>query len=111
MIFSPLIFALFLCRPNLCRTDKVYETQKFLYTYQQYCWKFGFFERCKLYCTRNDECDGVFVNVTKSYVDCCDGFAVDPAQSRSGYGGKSRHRRHGLSYSSFKTNGCPIGMC
>lgn len=91
-------------RPNLCQTRKVYETQTYSYTYQRYC------RFCGLYCKRTRNCDGGIVNVTKTEVDCCDGFAEDPSLSSSGgyYGGRSRRSGYSRGSKSLRRNGCPM---
>ena len=92
-------------RPNVCRTDRVYSTMKHSYSYKREC----FFFFCYLHCEESEECNGEAVNVTKSEVDCCEGFGVDPTQSNFGGRDKSRYRRHGSTrFSLKKSNGCPI---
>ena len=94
-------------RPNLCRTKKVYKTKTYSYAYQRRCW-FGRF--CSLKCKSTGSCDGNLVNVTKTEVDCCEGFAEDPSLSSSGgyFGGRSRRSGYSYGSKSLRRNGCPI---
>ena len=94
----------FVRRPNVCKTETVYQTQTYSYTWQLYCHKFHSY--CSISCLPEYECNGPMVNITKTEVDCCDGFAVDQTLSTSSKRGK--HGRHSSHRNSFKTNGCPI---
>ena len=71
--------------------------------------EFGRF--CSLKCKRTDSCDGNLVNITKTEVDCCEGFAEDLSLSSSGgySGGRSRRSDYSHGSKSLGRNGCPIG--
>ena len=100
-----------LYRPNLCETKRVYETQTYSSTYQNQCRRSFFFgTQCSLQCKRTENCDGDVINVTKTELDCCDGFGEDPSVSSSGgyFGGRSRRSGYSYSRKSLRRNGCPI---
>jgi hypothetical protein len=98
-------------RPNLCETRRVYETQTYSSTYQRQCRRYFFFgTQCSLRCRRTENCDGGMVNVTKTELDCCDGFGEDPSLSSSGgyFGGRSRRSGYSHGSKSLRRNGCPV---
>ena len=86
-------------RPNTCKTERVYETQtySYSYTYKKKCSRYSCQKRLVCYycqkclvCNSTGNCEGDLVNITRTKHECCEGFSRDPSVRRSG---------------------CPLGKC